>query len=93
MPLTVAALYQFVALPDVAALQAPLQALCTELGITGTLLLAPEGVNGTVAGSDAAIDAFLAALRSGPLFAVASPISTASCRGPRRRRSASSRSG
>jgi UPF0176 protein len=68
MPLTVAALYQFVALPDVAALQAPLQALCTELGITGTLLLAPEGLNGTVAGPDAAIDAFLAALREGPLF-------------------------
>ncbi|WP_162242089.1 rhodanese-like domain-containing protein [Methylobacterium sp. Leaf125] len=68
MPLTVAALYQFVALPDVAALQAPLEALCAELGLTGTLLLAPEGVNGTVAGPAPAIEAFLVALRTGPLF-------------------------
>jgi UPF0176 protein len=68
MPLTVAALYQFVALPDVAALQAPLEALCAELGLTGTLLLAPEGLNGTVAGTAAAIEAFLATLRTGPLF-------------------------
>ncbi|GEP11373.1 rhodanese-related sulfurtransferase [Methylobacterium gnaphalii] len=68
MPHTVAALYQFVSLPDAAALQAPLQALCESLGITGTLLLAGEGINGTVAGSAEAIDAFLAELRSGPLL-------------------------
>ncbi|KQP93013.1 hypothetical protein ASF60_15725 [Methylobacterium sp. Leaf113] len=68
MPLTVAALYKFVALPDVAALQAPLQALCEGFGITGTLLLAPEGLNGTVAGSAEAIAGFLAALQAGPPF-------------------------
>lgn len=68
MPHTVAALYQFTPLPDAAALQAPLQALCVSLGITGTLLLAGEGINGTVAGSAEAIDAFLAELRGGVLF-------------------------
>jgi len=68
MPLTVAALYKFVALPDAEALQPALQALCAGLGITGTLLLAPEGINGTVAGSVEAIDALLTALRTGPLF-------------------------
>jgi UPF0176 protein len=68
MPLTVAALYRFVALPDVAALRPALEALCAGLGVTGTLLLAREGINGTVAGSPDAIDALLTALRTGPLF-------------------------
>ena len=64
----VAALYQFVTLPDAAALRAPLQALCESHTLTGTLLLAREGINGTVAGSVEAIDAVLAELRRGPLF-------------------------
>ncbi len=68
MSYRVAALYQFTSLPDAAALQAPLHALCEALGLTGTLLLAGEGINGTVAGSAEAIDAFLGELRRGPLF-------------------------
>lgn len=68
MPLAVAALYSFVALPDAPELQAPLRALCEELGLTGTLLIAAEGINGTVAGKPTAIDAFLDAVRNGPLF-------------------------
>jgi UPF0176 protein len=68
MPLAVAALYKFVPLPDFADLQAPLKAMCEALDVTGTLLLAPEGVNGTVAGDRGAIDALLRALREGPLF-------------------------
>ncbi|TXN25126.1 MULTISPECIES: oxygen-dependent tRNA uridine(34) hydroxylase TrhO [Methylobacterium] len=68
MPHTVAALYQFTPLPDAAALQAPLQALCGSLGITGTLLLAGEGINGTVVGSAEAIDAFLSELNAPNLF-------------------------
>ncbi len=59
MPLKVAALYQFVALPDFRELRMPLFDLCEELGIKGSLLLAPEGINGTVAGSEEAIDALL----------------------------------
>jgi len=48
---TVAALYCFAPLPDYRALQAPLMALGREAGIKGSLLLAAEGLNGTVAGS------------------------------------------
>ncbi|NEU13516.1 hypothetical protein G3T14_15450 [Methylobacterium sp. BTF04] len=65
---TVAALYRFAPLPDAEDLRAPLAQLCAELAITGTLLLAAEGINGTVAGSATAIDALLAALRDGPVF-------------------------
>lgn len=68
MPCRVAALYQFVALPDAAALRAPLHALAADRSIKGTLILAPEGLNGTVAGTPEAIDGFIAALREGPLF-------------------------
>jgi len=45
-----------------------LRALCARLCLKGTLLLAPEGINGTVAGTEQAIDALIAELRSGPLF-------------------------
>ncbi|MEP9360465.1 rhodanese-related sulfurtransferase [Sphingomonas sp. KR3-1] len=58
-PIRVVALYQFTRFPDVESLRPPLLALCERLGIKGTLLLANEGLNGTVAGSDAAIDALL----------------------------------
>jgi UPF0176 protein len=69
MTFKVAAFYQFVALPDFAALRAPLHAICTELGLKGSVLLAPEGVNGTLAGSPDGIDALVEALRHGALFA------------------------
>jgi UPF0176 protein len=52
----VAALYQFTPLPDFEELQPQLKAFCREGGIKGILLLAPEGINGTVAGSREAID-------------------------------------
>jgi UPF0176 protein len=64
----VAALYRFVPLPDCRDLRPGLLGLCEELGIRGTLLLAPEGINGTVAGTAAAVDALIAVLREGPLF-------------------------
>jgi UPF0176 protein len=68
MSLKVAALYQFVSLPDYRDLREPLRALCEGLGIKGTLLLAVEGINGTVAGDEAAIDALVDELQSGALF-------------------------
>jgi UPF0176 protein len=68
MTYKVAALYQFVPLPDFRELREPLRTLCRTLGLKGTLLLAAEGINGTVAGDDRAIDGFLAELRNGPLF-------------------------
>ena len=48
--LTVAALYHFTRFEDPAALAGPLAALCERAGIKGSLLLAPEGINGTIAG-------------------------------------------
>lgn len=64
-----AALYKFVALPDYADLQAPLLAVCEENRIKGTLLLAEEGINGTISGEEANIRAVLAWLRSDPRLA------------------------
>jgi UPF0176 protein len=68
-PFLTAALYKFVALPDYAALQAPLLACCEAQGVKGTLLLAAEGINGTIAGPPAGVQAVLAWLRSDPRLA------------------------
>lgn len=66
LPIRVAALYQFTRFADVAGLRGQLLAQCEALGIKGTLLLAIEGLNGTVAGSDAAIEALLDHIRALP---------------------------
>ncbi|SFQ94598.1 UPF0176 protein [Poseidonocella sedimentorum] len=66
---TVAALYHFAPVADPAALRPGLLSLCEAEGITGTLLLAREGINGTVAGSAAGIDRLLAHIRALPGFA------------------------
>lgn len=63
---TVCALYHFTPFDDIAAVQAPLRALCDAQNITGSLLIAPEGINGTVAGSAAAIDRLIAHIRALP---------------------------
>lgn len=68
MTYKVAALYQFVALPDYAQLKEPLRRFCETLGLKGTLLLAREGINGTIAGESAAIDALMTELSNGSLF-------------------------
>ncbi|WP_065753571.1 rhodanese-related sulfurtransferase [Bradyrhizobium paxllaeri] len=68
MPLTVAAFYQFAALPDFRELREPLRAIAASLGIKGSVLLANEGINGTVAGSDEGIDALVQELQHGALF-------------------------
>ncbi|KAB2957026.1 MAG: rhodanese-related sulfurtransferase [Rhizobiaceae bacterium] len=64
VPWRVAALYRFAPLEGFAALRAPLLDFCRSLGIRGTLLLAAEGINGTVAGSDEAIAALIDRLES-----------------------------
>lgn len=53
---TVAALYRFVALEDLPKLQKDIRAVCDENDICGTLLIAPEGINGTIAGQGVAIN-------------------------------------
>ena len=60
----VAALYRFVALPDFRDLRAPLLDLCRQHGVCGTLLLAEEGINGTIAGSEIGIQAVITYLRA-----------------------------
>lgn len=65
----VAALYKFVALPDYHDLREPLLDACLAAGTRGTLLLAREGINGTIAGSRAGVDSVLAWLRGDPRLA------------------------
>jgi UPF0176 protein len=68
-PIHVTAFYKFAALPQFAELRAPLKALCFAEGVRGSILLAPEGVNGTIAGSQAGVAAVIDQLRALPGFA------------------------
>jgi UPF0176 protein len=61
-----AALYKFVSLPDYQQLQSPILDKCLEYRIKGTLLLAAEGINGTIAGAPEDIKAILEYLREDP---------------------------
>ncbi len=63
---TIAALYQFSRFNDPDSLRPPLKALCDAEHVKGTLLVAGEGINGTIAGPRAGIDAVLAHIRSLP---------------------------
>ncbi len=67
MTLRVAAFYQFTAIPNPAELRAPIRNFCAALELKGTMLLAHEGINGTIAGTPDAIGKFTAALRQGAL--------------------------
>ena len=62
----VAALYRFAFFDDPAALRQPLLDLCGLHGIKGTLLLAGEGINGTIAGSETGIAATITHIRALP---------------------------
>jgi UPF0176 protein len=62
----VAALYKFAALEPTAELQANLRAACADNAVMGTLLLAAEGLNGTIAGPEAGVRVVLDALRALP---------------------------
>lgn len=64
----IAALYRFVALQDYAELRQPLLEKMQSLDIRGTLLLAAEGINGTIAGDENAINALLRWLTAHPQF-------------------------
>jgi UPF0176 protein len=71
--LLVAAFYRFVDLPDCAELREPLSQRCVELGLMGTILLAREGINGTIAGTESAVRDFFTQLRQEPRFASVRP--------------------
>jgi UPF0176 protein len=66
LPIRVAALYRFTPFPNCEAIREPLARVCCTEGVKGTLLLAQEGINGTIAGSDDAIDRVLAHIRALP---------------------------
>jgi len=65
-PIKVAALYRFANFTQPEMLQPQIAAWCAEHGLKGTILVATEGVNGTVAGTEAGIDAVVAHLRTLP---------------------------
>jgi len=68
MPHQVATFYQFTPLPDFRELREPLRAICAGLGLRGSVLLAHEGINGTLAGSAEAVAAMVEQLGRGELF-------------------------
>ncbi len=65
----IAAFYKFVRLPDHAGLQRPLQLCCEGHHVRGTILLANEGINGTIAGPPEGVSAVLAFLKKDPRLA------------------------
>jgi UPF0176 protein len=64
----VCALYKFASCPDFEELRLDVRATAKQLGILGSLLMAPEGINGTFAGTPDDIDAFVDYLMNDPLF-------------------------
>ena len=66
LPFLVIALYRFSAFDNLADLRGELDAACRAQRIRGTLLLAHEGINGTIAGTDAGIAAVLTQIRALP---------------------------
>lgn len=71
------AFYGFTAMEGLPALQQELKALAEQGGIRGTILLAEEGVNGTISGSDAGVTAVLERLRQLPGLGGSRPSSAA----------------
>lgn len=65
----VAAFYRFAGVARPEALRAELKEVCGALNLRGTILVAPEGLNGTVAGRHDAVDRLVGRLRSVPGFA------------------------
>lgn len=66
---TIIAFYRFIELTELPVLQSTIAEICKKQGILGTILLAPEGINGTIAGADQNIAAVVAFLLSYSQFA------------------------
>ena len=69
LPICVAALYKFAPVADAQGCHGSLAELCDASGTKGTILIAREGLNGTIAGTDEAIGQVLAGIRGIPGFA------------------------
>ena len=65
----IAAFYKFAALPDYVERRDQIRQTCLDAGLSGTILLAEEGINGTIAGAPDRVHDVLAFLRSSPEFA------------------------
>ncbi len=65
-PICVAALYKFARMEDCDAVQRELASLSCSVGLKGTLLIAAEGINGTVAGSEQAIEQVVSFIKNLP---------------------------
>ena len=65
---TVCALYKFISLPDFQELQVPIRFFLEKHKIMGTILLAHEGINGTISGSNESIHQFMSYLQEDPRF-------------------------
>ncbi len=65
----IAAFYHFVHLDNHAGLREPLERVCVANDVLGTILLASEGINGTIAGSEAGVAAVLDHIRTDPRLA------------------------
>ncbi len=63
------AAYKFIAIPDRETLQPILQERCDQLALKGTILLAEEGINLTLAGTEVSVDSFMTFLREDERFA------------------------
>jgi len=68
-PYAIAAFYKFVAIEDPAELKHRLAEQCCENAILGTILIAPEGINATIAGEHVRLEAFLASIVADTRFA------------------------
>ncbi len=68
-PYPVILFYKYVAIAEPEGLAASQRALCEAQGLKGRLLIAEEGINGTLAGPGAGIDAYVAALKADARFA------------------------
>lgn len=66
MKTLIVAFYKFVSLPAIADLRQPLLRVCRANGVKGTILLAPEGLNSTIAGSESGVLAVLEYLEADP---------------------------
>ncbi len=70
----VAAFYEFCAVADAAGLRESLEAFCRARPLWGSVIVAAEGINGTMAGPDEAVDELVEALRNGALGVAFGPL-------------------
>lgn len=68
MSYTVLLYYKYILVPDPEAERAAQLALCRELGLKGRIIIGEEGINGTVAGTAEATQAYRQAMDQHPLF-------------------------